>query len=290
MDKTNFENLPSTNTPVEASNLNTMQSNIEKSVVAIGSTAPSTSEKFWVQRGKNLFDKNKVVNNYELASGGASINYNDTWYVSDYIVVEPNTVYYLSGTKTAGSTNAFYDSNKTLISSTSLVKGQLTTPANTKYIRFNGKKDELNDIMLEQNSTATVYEAYVEKKIMVKDNNGIFETFCNEENKKITTGSATLNTSYISRAEANQFVKAGNIVRFNFTLQITGTWSNTTKFASGLPKPASWLRFVGIDTSAGDKPIRFAMNNNGEISNWYSATTPTSGHLIEGGVTYITVE
>lgn len=52
MDKRTFEDLPSTNTPVNASNLNGMQSDIEKSVAYIGTTSPNTSENLWIKVGQ----------------------------------------------------------------------------------------------------------------------------------------------------------------------------------------------------------------------------------------------
>jgi hypothetical protein len=52
MDKRTFEDLPSTNTPVNASNLNGMQSDIEKSVAYIGTTSPNTSENLWLKVGQ----------------------------------------------------------------------------------------------------------------------------------------------------------------------------------------------------------------------------------------------
>lgn len=131
-------------------------------------------------KGKNLFNKNAVIENQELTENGASTGYNVLWYVSEFIEVQPNTIYYLSGNRTSGTTNAFYDSNKNYISYVSTITGAITTPANAKYIRFNGKKEELNNnIMLEQSSTATTYEPYIEKEIYVKNKNGVFEEFYN---------------------------------------------------------------------------------------------------------------
>ena len=43
MQKINFENLPSTNTPLSAENLNTMQDNIENAIPTIDSATSTTS-------------------------------------------------------------------------------------------------------------------------------------------------------------------------------------------------------------------------------------------------------
>lgn len=146
-------------------------------------------------RGKNLFNKNAVLKNYELTNNGADVGYNDLWFVSDYIEVEPNTIYYLSGNKTGGTTNAFYDENKTYISYVSKTTGDITTPSNAKYMRFNCRLSEIdNNIMFEQNSTATTYEPYINKQIQIKNKNGVFEEFYNEGKsvtKKIKNSNGT---------------------------------------------------------------------------------------------------
>ena len=60
MEKINFQDLPSTDTPIKASTLNTMQSNIEESCVAVSPTQPETNEKVWIQKGKNLSNINSL--------------------------------------------------------------------------------------------------------------------------------------------------------------------------------------------------------------------------------------
>ena len=44
------------NTPLTAANLNQMQDNIEESAVVVSSTQPTTSERVWIRKGKNLFN------------------------------------------------------------------------------------------------------------------------------------------------------------------------------------------------------------------------------------------
>ena len=106
---------------------------------------------------------------------------------------------------------------------------------------------------------------------------------------KATTGSATVNSTYISDAENNAWEKYGKIVVYHFTLTVTGTWNYTTQFLSGLPKPVSYTRFMALDTS-NNEPIRVAIDTNGNAYNAWSSVTPSSGHIIEGLVTYITSE
>lgn len=143
------------------------------------------------------------------------------------------------------------------------------------------------NFQIEQNSTATTYEPYVEKQIHIKNKNGVFEEFYNEE-KNISTGNANVDSNYINDVEANIYTKIGNVVTYAFTLKTKGTWNTTTIFANNLPKPKAWTRFIALDTSAEDKPMRCVITTNGELRNWYSANTPIANHIIEGYVTYIT--
>lgn len=105
----------------------------------------------------------------------------------------------------------------------------------------------------------------------------------------VTEGSATINSTYISNAENNAWERMGKVVVYHFTLTVTGTWNNTTQFLSGLPKPISYTRFMALDTS-NNEPIRVGIDTNGNASNAWSHVTPSSGHIIEGLVTYITSE
>lgn len=91
----------------------------------------------------------------------------------------------------------------------------------------------------------------------------------------ITTGTGTINTSYVASAEYNHWERVGNIVTYSFTITTTGTWSTTTAFVSGLPKPKATIRFTAINHSYA-QPFRAQLNTNGTLQNAYSTTTPAS--------------
>lgn len=108
---------------------------------------------------KNLFDKNAIVENYELNSHDGSISKQDGWYVSDYIPVEENQSYTLSG-KSSGINNVFYDKDKIYISFVTQTSGTITVPSNARYMRFNGLMTQLNTTQFEKGSQATAYEPF----------------------------------------------------------------------------------------------------------------------------------
>lgn len=103
----------------------------------------------------------------------------------------------------------------------------------------------------------------------------------------ISRGTATFNNTYISSVERNHYEKTGKVVTFEFTATVTGTWNNTTQFASGLPRPDRDLRFMALNAVT-NQPIRVGLTTSGVLQNAYSQQVPASGNLIEGRVVYIT--
>lgn len=102
-----------------------------------------------------------------------------------------------------------------------------------------------------------------------------------------TTGSGTINTTYVNTAEHNHYEKTRNVVSYAFTITVKGTWNNTTTFVSGLPAPVSNVRFSGINHGR-NIPFRMEIRTDGTIRNAYSQTTPSVNDTLEGQITYIT--
>lgn len=108
---------------------------------------------------------------------------------------------------------------------------------------------------------------------------------------EITTGTGTVNNTYISSVENNHWERVGKVVTYAFTMTASGTWDYTTPFISGLPKPVTNTRFSGVNSSNGNAPVmRFIIGTNGVVQNAYSQEIPTAGQTIEGQITYITSE
>ena len=140
--------------------------------VTVSSTQPTTSERVWFKQGKNLFNKNAISENYELQGSTGNAIYSASFFVSEYIEIEPSTDYYVSG-KTSGSSNCFYDENYNFISTTSgVITGKITAPATAKFLRINAALSEKNNnIQIEKGSTATSYEEYILPQILVDNRN-----------------------------------------------------------------------------------------------------------------------
>ena len=114
-----------------------------------------------VAGGKNLIDFSKVIKGYELDTGNLKVNAN--WYVTDYIKVKPNTTYTLSGTS-----STYFDEftiDKTLIRPNNA--STFTTGSNTYYLRFNSIIDGYATPQLEEGTTVTSYEPYIQSVKML---------------------------------------------------------------------------------------------------------------------------
>ena len=118
----------------------------------------------FINRSNNLLNKEKFKIGYAVTaiSNGEPVA-NSTQNLSDFVLIEPNTVY----TSDTGSTRvAFYDSNKVFVSqySTSTVETKMTftTPPNAKYLRINIYRTAIDTAMLNKGSELLPYEEWYE--------------------------------------------------------------------------------------------------------------------------------
>lgn len=218
MKKINFENLPSTNTPISAGNLNQMQDNIEESAVIVSPTEPTTSEKVWIQKGKNLYDPSK----YPLKQGlwtegntGKMAGNDSGWYVVvhiigglTYTISKTNNMIYCCTTASypkhgvaqvdawTGDSNINQLTKETSPEAKYLFIGLLAGSSVTDADRTNA----IAGLQVEQGATATPYEAYVEPKIYVKNDNGVYEEFYKENETLLYSSSGSNGTITLNDA------------------------------------------------------------------------------------------
>jgi len=112
--------------------------------------------------GKNLFNpalyQDNKYQNYSPTN--TSIANNNSFWVTGYQLIKPNTEYTKSSTISGG---VIYDINKNAIQTLPVNRYTFTTPENAYYICFSISKDNLafnGNIQLELGSTATSYEQY----------------------------------------------------------------------------------------------------------------------------------
>lgn len=221
-------------TEMTAEVLNTMQSNIEESCVVVSPTQPETGEKVWIQKGKNLISPSNIFKGYDIEENTTDLTVYGNGLTTGWIQVLPNTTYTLSG----GNRCRFQFKNDngvvTYGGTNATNPYSFTTLADTKYVRiyfydyYNAPitYPELPKVQLEQGSTATEYEAYVEPKIWCKNDNGVFEEF-----KKIEDTGWIQCTPYSSDIEfidwsPLQYRKIGKVVYISGAVKVTNpTWN-----------------------------------------------------------------
>lgn len=157
----------------------TVTDEIKENAVAISSTQPTTEEKIWIKKGKNFFNKNRVFDGYRLDSAGSLFSHTG-YSATDFIDVTANTNYVVNWSVQTMECICYYDETKTFISRNTS-NSAFTTPANCKYIRASVESTKINTAQIELGSTSTSYEAYIEKEILVK-NNDVFERFFKVDN------------------------------------------------------------------------------------------------------------
>lgn len=179
MDKIKFIN--NSEPALNAENLEKLQNNIEKSSVVVSPTQPTTNEKVWFKKGKNLLNKNNYVVD-ELGYVGFVVNleYGQTYTLSSNL---PIIAKFAKSSNLSGETVG--PQNWIKFTSWTFVAGKNTGNYlnNVVYIGINEKEFQKNvkaysnyNIQIEPGSKASAYEAYIEPTLLVK-NGSIFEDF-----------------------------------------------------------------------------------------------------------------
>ncbi len=149
--RVNWEDLPSTNTPRNATNLNNMDAGIKENDDRLNGTKPMGSIVVDDVKCKNSLNPYTFINGNISSTGEYQLN--QVNYLSDYIEVKPNTKYIAS----ANTAQAFFQisewtENKTFIQRTALTNtatNTITTTSTTKYVRVSYNKDNVTTMTQE---------------------------------------------------------------------------------------------------------------------------------------------
>ena len=184
MTRIRFEDLPSTNTPRNAENLNKLNN------VVISPTEPTTGEEVWIQKGKNLISSFKNNWHYNLEG---YFEYNSYGFsTTDYIDVEFGSTYVFSHqlNHSGGSILSFdanYNYLETINLDNILNPFTITNPDCKKVAIMSwdpNNNTTVNEtwMQLEVGNTVTEYEPYIERKIYTKNDNNTYEKLLNADN------------------------------------------------------------------------------------------------------------
>lgn len=274
--KVNWEDLPSTNTPRNATNLGNMDTGIKENNNMLNGTKPMGSIVVDNVSCKNLFNKNSWYKSYINPTSGAITTSNNAA-LFDYIEVEPSTNYTISLSTTVNEYRvSYYTSSKTWISiSGSKTTGEtFTTPSNCKYVRIyinvdgNGiDQTKINNLnyQFELGTTVTTYTPY--KNF---DNTGyvLYQDAGNGDNGTITLSDSLDNYSYyeifyqrstssaIAGYTSAKFNKTGNISFTNSYIGSTNAYYHSSVYsASGDTLTPSYYFSIQWVKSTGNQTI-----------------------------------
>ena len=140
----------------------------EEARVVISPTEPTTGEEVWIQKGKNLFNSPLTKGYLYDANGDINDSHESRVFTSNLIKLKENTTYTLSASAPIGNIWLYSSAN-------------FKTGTNALYFGTWFEGTNVERVMLEQSSTATSYEPYINKKINTKNDNG-YEVFYDETN------------------------------------------------------------------------------------------------------------
>lgn len=126
--------------------------------------------------GKNLFDKDNVVDGYRIGNNGLPFN-DPNSVLSQYIKVKPNTTYYTNFQLIWTNCICEYTKDKIFILRNQSGLNEFTTSNNCEYIRITCFKTQKGELQLEQGSAATPYEQHLETQITANLGNEFIAKF-----------------------------------------------------------------------------------------------------------------
>ena len=174
------------------------------------------------ERTEQLFDENATDTNngydgtgrYLTNTGTTGGNAGGTWRISEYITIEPNSEYRLSGFTTGVNPSyCLYDANKDFISGTRYGSESvlaITTPSNARYLRFSRNINTDDVTMLNAGSTALPYEPYGYKLPLTSAGQGV-DIYLGEVETTRRIGKIDLGTLNWSKTSSGNFSSATTI-------------------------------------------------------------------------------
>lgn len=224
-------------------NLNLLQDNMEKAGVIVSTTEPTTGEKVWIQKGKNLV--NQWIKGELYNTEKSLFELNTGFMRTDFIKIDTNVDYILSNSENCKFGRiCLFDENYNYLENMNnddLLTSFKITNTKAKYIIVNifyRDYPNLSWIQLEQGTTATPYEAYIKKKIYIKNETNKFETVYEEsENVNKIELKAVTPTSNFGQIDVNRVIINNKMVEVNFRGYLTSEIASNTLILSNIPTP-----------------------------------------------------
>lgn len=304
MTRIRFEDLPSTNTPRNADNLNKLNN------VVISPTEPTTGEEVWIQKSKNLFNKNDIRLNLSsinanvidtgvrltstITQGSQNVSYvlgTIKELVGKTLTLSCNMTHSASGTTMARfcylDGNASYIADIGSITKSGSLTKTIENNSNAVYVGLLlyqnkdasttvGSYAEYTNVQVELGETATSYEPYVDKKIHTKNDNGVYEEFLKEED----TGWISLEL----KADCSQTLRArkkNGIVSILGTVKIENTsWNKAVAILPDGFAPYEELDIVCRGVEEDSNAHICIIDNTGRIGYLSGVNKNTTGQSV----------
>ncbi len=234
MEIVEFKDYPNTETPLNSHNLNRMQNNIkteltniEQEGIIVSPTEPTENRrKVWLQKGKNLFDK---LSHIEFNDGYRSWQDGKKRAVANFcglkIPVYENTQYVTSSDiiYTEISNLCFFDKNMNFISGYTFntEDRSFITPSSCAYITI-AILNTYDYFQLQQGSTATEYEEYVEPKTYILNDNNVYEEFMKKEEEIYSTNEQVIGKWIDGKTLYRKVINIGELIPNSRTDYSTG--------------------------------------------------------------------
>ena len=260
MKRINFQNGI---TKANEDTFNAFQNNIEESAVIVSATEPTTGEKVWLKKGKNLLNL-KYCNMYNFLNSNISNIQKNSITISslgewgyaqiDDVEVESGQTYTFSAnyenSENSPESILIYNENNDALAwqdaSGQTGKSEVTFTANTNKvkIRFSVNNTpeirkntvKYTNIQLEVGNVATSFEEYIAKEIFYKDNDTWIKLMEEQPSRSIIETSV-IPSEYISNVEVNRVRINNNVVEVNFRAYVETTIPNNTAVITGLIIP-----------------------------------------------------
>lgn len=176
-------------------------STLSKAEVYVGAEEPTTGEKVWFRKGKNLCNginqhcflttAANTCNTTTSDTGLAIPVKKGTYTISTKTTQARYRVAFVNSFPTGDSVTAYSGVNKDGTNESITIENS----NNYKYLIVNAT--DLSSILVEQGSKATSYEAYIEPQIFVRNSNGVYEEFTKNDN--VISGQVTATTDNVGR-------------------------------------------------------------------------------------------
>ena len=292
MTKIKFENSPSTNTPINADNLNKLNN------VVISSSEPTTGEEVWIQKSNNLLKFNDfttttngitfTMENQILRISGTATSHTQDGYIYIFKTLEDDETLSaeIIGNSTGMIPKAAYSYDETYYYPTmDVVELKEGSYLRELYFIIEGGAtvDVTVKIQLEKGKGKSPWQPYIEKKIYAKNDNGIYEDFYKPNLVSITR-------SNVIKSGRIEVIRSGNIVVVDLSdiilTEDRNEWSTT--IATGLPKPfytssETWLKGLLIENGG-----TIQLGYDGDLSISTRTNTQPASQSYNGQLVYMT--